>query len=319
MSEYRESDASARTGLLRSTGGTTPWSQTTYLLSRDKRDSRHTGVAAVRRYRRGVPTLERHRTLAHDPRPAREKPTPRRGGLSPATLAIASAASVAAAYVVSRVWGPGTVYGAAATPVIVALVSELLHRPARAIESVRRTRDTIAFDPVAEGRAGLREGALDAIADGSGDRHLHQAPAARQPRRRTVVAALVTGVLAFGVGALVLTGGELALGGSSVSGHARTTFFGGKAHTSSSSSRTRDETTTTTTTDGQGARPAPTTTGQQPQPTTPQGTGTDGTTTTPPSGGTGAPPDTAGTSTTPPPAATPAPPDQSTTPTTPAP
>ena len=90
---------------------------------------------------------------------------------------IASAASVAAAFVVSRVWGPGTVYGAAATPVIVALVSELLHRPAQAIETVRRTRDTIAFDPVAEGRAGMREGALEAIAD-----RLGAAASTRPPR-----------------------------------------------------------------------------------------------------------------------------------------
>ena len=177
---------------------------------------------------------------------------------------------MAAAFVVSRVWGAGTVYGAAATPVIVALVSELLHRPAQAIETVRKTRDTIAFDPVAEGRAGMREGALEAIADGSGDRHVHQVPAARRPRRRTVVAALLTGVLAFGVAAVVLTGGELALGGSSVGGgHARTTLFGGKAHSSSSSTEQRD--TTTTTTGGEGTTSTPTTTGRQAQPTTAAG------------------------------------------------
>jgi hypothetical protein len=271
----------------------------------------------------GVPTLERHRTLAHDRRPAAPpEPAPRRGGLSPTTLAIASAASVAAAFVVSRVWGAGTVYGAAATPVIVALVSELLHRPAQAIETVRKTRDTIAFDPVAEGRAGMREGALEAIADGSGDRRVHQVPAARRPRPRTVVAALLTGVLAFGVAALVLTGGELALGGSSVGGgHARTTLFGGKAHSSSSSTEQRD--TTTTTTGGQGTTSTPSTTGRQAQPTTPRGdaTGTGGTSTTPatpPSGGTSAPPATGGTPTTPAPTTTaPAPQGQATTPTTP--
>lgn len=269
-----------------------------------------------------MPTLERHRTLAHDRRPAPPEPAPRRGGLSVPTLAIASAASVAAAFVVSRVWGPGTVYGAAATPVIVALVSELLHRPAQAIETVRRTRDTMAFDPVAEGRAGMREGALEAVADGAGDRRVHRVPTARRPRRRTVVAALLTGLLAFGVAALVLTGGELALGGSSVSGHARTTFFGGKAHSSSSSTKQPD--TTTTTTGGQGTTSTPSTTGRQAQPTTPQGgaTGTTGgtstTPTTPPGGGTGAPPATGGTTTAPAPTTTaPAPQGQATTPTTP--
>jgi hypothetical protein len=45
------------------------------------------------------------------------------------TLAVASGASVAAAFVVSSLWAPGTLIGAAVTPVIVALVSELLRKP----------------------------------------------------------------------------------------------------------------------------------------------------------------------------------------------
>ncbi len=53
----------------------------------------------------------------------------RGGGISVRTLAIASVASACTTYIVSRVWGAGTIVGAAASPVIVALVSELLRRP----------------------------------------------------------------------------------------------------------------------------------------------------------------------------------------------
>src|SRR3954464_13728810 len=49
--------------------------------------------------------------------------------LSQQTLAIAAAASAAAAVVVSHLWKDGTVIAAAMTPVIVAIVKELLARP----------------------------------------------------------------------------------------------------------------------------------------------------------------------------------------------
>lgn len=51
------------------------------------------------------------------------------------TLLIASVASVAAAFVVSSLWAPGTLIGAAVTPVIVALVSELVRKPIEAVPS----------------------------------------------------------------------------------------------------------------------------------------------------------------------------------------
>ena len=55
---------------------------------------------------------------------------PRGGGISLTTLVLASAGSACAAFVVSRVWGTGTLIGAAVTPVIVAIVTEVLRRPA---------------------------------------------------------------------------------------------------------------------------------------------------------------------------------------------
>src|SRR4051812_7633579 len=53
--------------------------------------------------------------------------------LSLRTLAIASLASATAAIITSQFWTGGTPIAAAVTPVIVALVSEMLHRPTEAI------------------------------------------------------------------------------------------------------------------------------------------------------------------------------------------
>ena len=62
----------------------------------------------------------------------------RSGGLSAKTLLIAGAASAAAALVIPMLWRPGTVFAAAMTPVVVALVTELLRRPVETVSAVRR-------------------------------------------------------------------------------------------------------------------------------------------------------------------------------------
>lgn len=59
------------------------------------------------------------------------------GGISVTTLVVASAASATAALVVSRTWGTGTLIGAAVTPIIVAVVTELLRRPATRLPDLR--------------------------------------------------------------------------------------------------------------------------------------------------------------------------------------
>src|SRR4051812_29339855 len=64
-------------------------------------------------------------------------------GLSLQTLVIAAAASAAAAVIVSHVWKNGTVVAAAMTPVIVAIVKELLARPMES-EIVRKPVSKIA-------------------------------------------------------------------------------------------------------------------------------------------------------------------------------
>jgi hypothetical protein len=233
--------------------------------------------------------------------------------VGPKTLIVASLASVSSALVVSHIWGPGTLVGAAVTPVIVTLVSEALQRPAKVITTVRPVRSRAArrFDPVAEGRRGLDEGDLDAawaVATGEEPaRSVHRVRTRRIPRA-AVRAALLTGLVGFAIGAFVLTGSELVFGGSAVSGgHRRTTFFGGagapattkttpdtKTTTDPATTHTTTGTTTTdpTTTGTPTTQTAPTTATTAPPPVTttapaPQATPPPATTTDP--GGTTTP------------------------------
>lgn len=180
-------------------------------------------------------------------------------GLSLTTLMIASASSVAAAIVVSRLWGAGTLVGAAATPVIVALVTEGLHRPARVVTNVRGSR-TARFDPVAEGRRGMQEGDLERarparpgepaaapVRQGRPARATTSRSAAILRRRRMLLA-VATGLVAFVIGGVFLTGTELVFGDSAVSGASkRTTFLGGSASRSKTDTTSTEESTTPTT------------------------------------------------------------------------
>ena len=81
-------------------------------------------------------------------------PPPReeQGRLELRTLAIASAASLAAALLTAQFWAAGTPIAAAVTPVIVAIVSELLHRPTQAIARRVTADRTAVGPPVAEER-----------------------------------------------------------------------------------------------------------------------------------------------------------------------
>jgi hypothetical protein len=61
-------------------------------------------------------------------------------GLSIKTLLISSLSAAGAAVIVPFLWEPGTLFATAATPIIVALVSEALRRPA---DRVRQTAPAI--------------------------------------------------------------------------------------------------------------------------------------------------------------------------------
>jgi hypothetical protein len=181
------------------------------------------------------------------PSRTREREEQRR--LSLRTLVIASLASLIAAIVTSRVSTVGTPIAAAVTPVVVALVSELLHRPTEYLAQ-RVTRDTEALpeaagagpppppeadklpdqapaEPGAEPKAAEPAAGPGAPRTTPPVRVYRQRPSS--PRRRKIAVGVVvaTGALAFAIAAAALTIPEL-IGGGSITGDRDTTLFGGR-------------------------------------------------------------------------------------------
>jgi len=155
-------------------------------------------------------------------------------GLSVTTLLIAGAASATAAFLVPLVWRPGTVFAAAMTPVIVALVTELLKKPADTVSAVTARRMTPAsrmaavrvperdepFDPLAP----APPEDLAALPPTTGPRAVHSR---RGITGRQVKLALLTGLAAFACVAVLFTVTELVAGDPVTRDTGRTTFFGG--------------------------------------------------------------------------------------------
>lgn len=246
------------------------------------------------------------------------------GGLSLQTLVVASAASLTAAMVSSRLFPPGTVYASALTPVIVAAVSEALNRPAakagelarqrRMVVSEARRRQTqrvvggeqsplrgapeFAQGPAAAEELGANGDAGHADPGRPPEMRIH---GTRRWGRIHPKVAIATGLAAFAIAAAVLTLPELLFGGAVATTH-RTTFFGG------GSTQKQQHTTTTTQTGTTTTPKTVTKTATVPAQTAPQATQTETTTT---------PTDTA-TQTTPAPAETQTTPADTNTSTTPA-
>ncbi len=104
--------------------------------------------------------------------------------LSVRTLVIASVASAVAAVLTSLFWTRGTPIAAAITPVIVALVSELLHRPADVI-SQRFTTETDALPEAAgAGRPPPRQAQEGEPARDDAETAVEAGPAATAPLRQ---------------------------------------------------------------------------------------------------------------------------------------
>jgi hypothetical protein len=205
------------------------------------------------------------------------------GGLSISTLLISAVGAVAAATIVPLFWQRGTVIATAMTPVIVALVSEALRRPAEKITAVaprvaRRSATGAAvrrFDPAAAqtrhpesigARGRGPERYEPEVPQGGVSAHdpfgLREAAAPRRPWWKI---GLVTGLLAFVIGAGVVTASELAVFGNSVSGaaHGKTSLFGGSTrHHKADASPTPapDASATPSATPAETATPAPTAT-----------------------------------------------------------
>jgi hypothetical protein len=163
------------------------------------------------------------------------------------TLVIASSASMAAALVTSRLFPPGAVFTAALTPVIVAMVSEMLHRPVNRVTEIREARRTTSRegellrsartgrDVPAQGGAwveplgddsdpfNLRAADERPSGNGSGAGHVNVQGGRRRFGRIHPRVAIATGLLAFVIGAAVLTLPELIFGGAVATGK-RTTL-----------------------------------------------------------------------------------------------
>ncbi len=195
------------------------------------------------------------------------------GGLSIKTLLFAALGSATAAVVTSAFWPKGSILSAALTPVIVALVSELLRHPT----------DRIAG--VATGSTGGRRSARRRAGGVSVEERPYRVYGGRRngPRIRLALV-LATGGLAFVIAVVVLTVPERLFGGA-VANDRPTTIFPSspgteeeepKDEAAPATTGTSEETTPTTET--QGDEPATTTVpeGQGEQPgqaptTTPEG------------------------------------------------
>jgi len=206
------------------------------------------------------------------------------------TLVIASAASAAAAIVTSRFWIRGTPIAAALTPVIVALVSELLHRPTEKIAQ-RLTAETDALPEAAgaEPPPPIEETTPSPARD-------PEIRVYRRGRRRQIAWAVVlaTGLLAFAIAAVALTVPELIAGGSLGKGDRRTTILGGGKESGTGEKTVTEEETVTAPAPAEPEPPprtAPTvpsepptrTTPDEPTPTTPTTTAPAPSQTPPPS------------------------------------
>lgn len=196
------------------------------------------------------------------------------GGLSVTTLLIASGSAAAAAVIVPLFWDRGSLLAAAITPVIVTLVSEALKKPVEKVSTVGVWRRT------PEGTAIRQPQGRDFEVHDPDEERIEVEPertddpfGLREPERRgfftrrRIMVALVTGLLAFAIAAVVVTASELAIFGDSVSRPHRTTFFGGK-------SRKATPTPTPTATPDDGATPTPTPTGTPSASATPTSTPT---------------------------------------------
>jgi hypothetical protein len=150
------------------------------------------------------------------------------------TLAIASAASASAALVTSQLWIAGTWIAAALTPVLVALIAEVLTRPTERITRAL-TNDSPAVFPRAEDPAPRRSRAPEPDPDAPPVRVYRSgggpstAPRGGRRRRKIAVGMVAaTAGTAFVIAALLITVPELIAGQSIGQAERGTTLLGGK-------------------------------------------------------------------------------------------
>ena len=145
-------------------------------------------------------------------------------GISIQTLVISALAAVAAAVIVTMVWERGTLLATAMTPVIVALVSEALRKPAEKITAV----NPLATRRSATGAA-VRDPEFDPLpASARVEPAREDDPFGLRSKPRVTrhwKLALATGAAAFAIAVVALTVSELVLGGPATREGGRTTFI----------------------------------------------------------------------------------------------
>ena len=171
-------------------------------------------------------------------------------GISLQTLVISSAAAVAAAVIIPTFWEQGTLVATAMTPIIVALVSEGLRRPAEKITAVTpkvaslRARPVTSepepepFDPLPPTERDLAPSARPDDPYGLRTRGL-------RPKPHHWRIALATGLAAFAIAVVGLTASELVFGGPATRETGRTTIFGGADRNRADEAEETPEATTT--------------------------------------------------------------------------
>ena len=158
--------------------------------------------------------------------------------LNTRTLTIASVASASAAAVTSQLWIAGTWIAAALTPVLVALISEAMHRPteriARAWTAEREPRGSRTWSAERDARVSPTRGEPAAVTGTPGPVRVYRAAGDSGPRstmltRRRIALGTVaaTAAIACAIGLLTLTTVDLVSGGSVGKGSGRFTLAGG--------------------------------------------------------------------------------------------
>jgi hypothetical protein len=188
------------------------------------------------------------------------------------TLLITAVASAVAAFVVSHIWAPGTLFSAAMTPVIVALIREGLQRPVDRISTVAPAlpRRRVPGDmPTA-----MQEGAPPPVFPPEPGAEAGPVRFYDTGRRRfNVRLAVLTGLAGFLICVLAYTVPDLVAGKSVLGGGRSTTLFDGSSRSRRSSTApattTSTQTTTAPATTVTTTVPAQTTTVTTPQATTP--------------------------------------------------
>jgi hypothetical protein len=137
------------------------------------------------------------------------------------TLAVASVASASAAAVTSQLWIHGTWIAAALTPVLVALISDAMHRPTERIARVWTSER-----PAPAGRPGRT--AHSAPPTELGPVRVYRQPSASPARRRLALGAVAaTAAIAFVIGIVALTTADLIAGDSIGKGSGTSSLVGG--------------------------------------------------------------------------------------------